>query len=223
MVNKRAKEAKRDKERKVAKDVKLNPKALYQYLASMCKQKEPVPNLLKPDGTLTDNDQEKAEVLSNFFKSVYVNEGSGPLPEFKAQVKSKIRSIDVTEEDIKCALKSLNVDKSQGPDGIHPRVLKELADQIASPLCKIFNRSIKEGKIPDMWREAEVRPIFKKGKKNDPGNYRPVSLTSVLCKVLEGFVRRALYNHLVDNELLSEHQFGFCNGRYHKRVDVLFR
>ena len=120
-----------------------------------------------------------AQVLSNFFKSVYVNEGSGPLPEFKAQVKSKIRSIDVTEEDIKCALKSLNVNKSKGPDGIHPRVLKELADQIASPLCKIFNRSIKEGKIPDMWREAEVRPIFKKGKKNDPGNYRPVSL--LLC------------------------------------------
>ena len=58
-----------------------------------------------------------------------------------------------------------------------------------------------------------MRPIFKKGKKSSPGNYRPVSLTSILCKIFESFIRRALYAHLIENKLLSEHQFGFCQGR----------
>ena len=213
LVNKEVKRAKRAKEQKVAKEAKVNPKVLYQYFSSMCKQKESVPNLERPDGTITDTDTEKAQVLSNFFKSVYVKEGGEPMPEFKANVKNKIKTIIITEEGVRNALRELNVNKSQGPDGMHPRVLKELADQIAFPLYKIFTRSITEGKIPDIWREAEVRPIFKKGKKTDPGNYRPVSLTSVLCKLLEGFVRSALYKHIVENDLLSEHQFGFCKGR----------
>ena len=72
---------------------------------------------------------------------------------------------------------------------------------------------MKEGKIPKQWKIAEVRPIFKKGKKSTPGNYRPVSLTSVLCNIFEGFIRRALYKHLIDNKLLSDSQFGFCQGR----------
>ena len=70
-----------------------------------------------------------------------------------------------------------------------------------------------EGNILKHWKEAEVRPIFKKGDKTNPGNYRPVSLTSVLCKVFETLVRDELYNHLVNNNLLSESQFGFCKGR----------
>jgi hypothetical protein len=69
------------------------------------------------------------------------------------------------------------------------------------------------GTIPSLWKEAVVKPIFKKGDKSSPGNYRPVSLTSVVCKIFETFVRDALYTHLVDNDLLSLHQFGFCKGR----------
>ena len=162
----------------------MNSKAIYQYLSSMCKQKESVPNLEKPDGTLTKNDLEKAQALSNFFKSVYVKEGEEPLPEFKAKVKKKIEQIKLTEESNRNALKELKVNKSQGPDGVHPRVLRELADHIAFPLYKIITRSMREGKIPDIWRKAEVRSTFKKRKKSEPGNYRPVSLTSVLCNIV---------------------------------------
>ena len=110
-------------------------------------------------------------------------------------------------------LKSLKPSKSPGPDGIHPRVLRELADVIADPLKQIFDKSLSEGKLPSEWKDAEVRPIFKKGDKTAPGNYRPVSLTSVVCKVFESFIRDALYNHLVNNKLLSTEQFGFCKGR----------
>ena len=72
---------------------------------------------------------------------------------------------------------------------------------------------MKDGILPKLWKEAEVRPIFKKGSKSSPGNYRPVSLTSVVCKVFEGFVNDALCIHLSENNLLSNEQFGFCRGR----------
>ena len=70
-----------------------------------------------------------------------------------------------------------------------------------------------EGKLPSAWKIAEVKPIFKKGDKSNPGNYRPVSLTPIVCRIFESFVRDALYDHLVSTKLLSSKQFGFCKGR----------
>ena len=119
----------------------------------------------------------------------------------------------MSEPQMVKALQSLKVDKSPGPDGLHPRVLKEVAIEIAHPLTILFNATILHGKIPKAWKEAEVKPIYKKGDKTLPGNYRPVSLTSIICKLFEAFLRDALYDHLVKNNLLSNHQFGFCKGR----------
>ena len=127
--------------------------------------------------------------------------------------KSTISDIEVSKSDIIKALNSLNPNKSPGPDEIHPLLLKNLAVPLAYPLMLIFNKTLSQGKIPSIWKVAEVVPIFKKGSKCDPGNYRPVSLTSIVCKVFEGFIRNAIYNHLISNKLLSDHQFGFCSGR----------
>ena len=74
-------------------------------------------------------------------------------------------------------------------------------------------KSLSEGKLPSAWKIAEVKPIFKKGDKSNPGNYRPVSLTPIVCRIFESFIRDALYNHIVDTGLLSSKQFGFCKGR----------
>ena len=131
----------------------------------MTKQREEVPNLEKPDGSMTESDIEKANVLSDFFKSVYVIEGDSPLPVFNPVVKNKFKDFELSVDQVKTALKALNPTKSQGPDGVHPRVLRELSEELAYPLHKLFQRSISEGKIPDRWREAEVRPIYKKGTK----------------------------------------------------------
>ena len=212
-VNTGVKKAKRMKELQVAREAKLNPKVLFQYVSSKNKTKEKIPDLDKDDGTKTTNDEEKVNLLSNYFASVYTTEDKTNIPEFQAQVGTKLANIQLTEEQVCKALKALNPTKSPGPDGVHPKVLKELAEQLQYPLYKLFNRSLKEGKIPTRWKEAEVRPIFKKGKKTAPGNYRPVSLTSVMCKVLEGFIRHAMYDHLVSNNLLAKEQFGFCKGR----------
>ena len=72
---------------------------------------------------------------------------------------------------------------------------------------------MKDGKIPKRWKTAEVRPFFKKGKKSSPNNYRPVSLTCIVCKIFESFVRNSIYKHLIDNDMLALEQFGFCKGR----------
>ena len=213
LVNKEVKKAKRRKELTIAKEAKTNPKALFQYIASKTKPKESIPNLDKPDGSVTENDQDKVKVLSDFFCSVYTEEGDSPVPDFKANVLNVLKHVTISKNDVLLSLQSLNVNKSCGPDGVHPRILKELAHQLCYPLHKIFVRSMREGKVPKLWKKAEVRPIFKKGKKSTPGNYRPVSLTSILCKIMEGFIRKALYTHLIDNNLLSPHQFGFCKGR----------
>ena len=111
------------------------------------------------------------------------------------------------------ALRSLNVNKSSGPDGLHPRVLKELATVLSYPLKLLFDKTITQGKLPSQWKIAEVRPIFKKGIKTSPGNYRPVSLTPIICKVFEGFIKDSIFKHLINNNLLSDDQYGFCGGR----------
>ncbi|KFQ42883.1 hypothetical protein N333_12348, partial [Nestor notabilis] len=91
----------------------------------------------------------------------------------------------VGEDQVGDHLKNLNMHKSVGPDEIHPRVLKELADEVARPLSIIFERSWQSGEVPDGWKKGNVTPIFKKGKVEDPGNHRPVSLTSVPSKIWE--------------------------------------
>ena len=133
-----------------------------------------------------------------------MDEGDGPVPEFKADFKNELNYVKINKEDIFNVLKKLNESKSPGPDSIHPRVLKELARELSYPSLLLFNKTLEKGEIPDSWKLANVKPIFKKGKKNSPGNYRPVSLTSIVCKVFERFIRDALCEHLVNNDLLSQ-------------------
>ena len=213
LVNREVRKAKRTKEQHIAKDIKKNPKAFFKHVSTQTKPKENIANLLREDGSLTENDQEKCDTLNSFFSSVFTNEDINNIPNFNTQTNAKIPNIEISEQDITDALQKLNMSKSPGPDQIHPRILRELAVELASPFKRLFTKSINEGKLPSKWKLAEVRPIFKKGNKNKPGNYRPVSLTSVVCKILEGFVRDALFKHLINNNLLSNDQYGFCTGR----------
>ncbi|KGL78087.1 RNA-directed DNA polymerase from mobile element jockey, partial [Tinamus guttatus] len=108
----------------------------------------------------------------------------------------------VEEDWVREHLRNLDTHKSIGPDGMHPRVLRELAEVIAKPLSIIFERSWRTGEVPEDWKKANVISVFKKGKKEDPGNYRPVNLTSVPGKVMEQLILAVVSWHVEDKKVL---------------------
>ena len=110
-------------------------------------------------------------------------------------------------------MKKLDPHKAPGPDKLPPLFLKQLSSELSIPLTIIFNKSISEGYVPTQWKEAEVTAIFKKGNKNLSNNYRPVSLTSILCKTLESFITDSIQNHMESNSLFSSCQHGFRKHR----------
>ncbi len=200
-------------EKAIASNVKTNPKLFWNYVNSKLKSRQPISDLKKDNGELTVNDVEKAQVLNTFFASVFTDEDLTNIPDPGNHSNSILDNIDISEDDIRKRLLKLNISKSPGPDGLHPRVLKELANTIARPLMRIFQTSLTEGKLPSDWRIAHVTPIYKKGPKTDAGNYRPVSLTSILGKLMEGIIRDGVVSHLKENDCFSPHQHGFMNGR----------
>ena len=103
--------------------------------------------------------------------------------------------------------------KSPGVDGIPPKLLKEIVEQINTQLANLFNLSLEERIVPSELKEANITPLFKKGSRSKPDNYRPVSLTSVVCKLLETLIRDHMVEFLVKHELINTSQHGFLKAR----------
>ena len=146
----------------------------------------------------------EADVLNRLFSSVFTKENLATIPQMNGIYNGPLlEDVVITPEEVTDKPMSLNPDKSPGQDQIHPRVLKEVSGPISVPLSQIFRKSLENGRLPEQWKEANVTPIFKKGSRKEPGNYRPISLTSVPRKVMESFIRCSL------GSLLTEAQYGF--------------
>ena len=190
-----------------------------RYARGPCnRQRQGVPDLVYEDDDgnekNTTNDQEKAEVLADFFSSVFTEEDTRKMPHMtQRNFKEWLTNINISKEKIKKKLLELNISKAPGPDGLHPRLLKELAAQLSEPLESIFQLSLKQGKVPNDWRKGEITAIHKKGNRRTAGNYRPVSLTCILCKIMEALVREDIITHMRDNKLFSKYQYCFINKR----------
>src|SRR5664279_4398204 len=204
----------RDYEREIAKKAKVNPKAFYSFVNSKLKTRTTIGDLQTDDGEEISSDNGKAEIFNRFFSSVYTQEDTQQISQPEGtSIKSQLLDIEISERHVLELLKKVKIDKSPGLDGIHPRVLKECAEQLAGPLTTLFRNTLHEGNIPQDWREASVTPIYKKGSKSNASNYRPISLTSIICKLMEKLIRNALLRHMIENELLSNYQHGFVQGR----------
>ena len=152
------------------------------------------------------------------FSSVFVSD----VPSSVADNQRCVNIIDnlyVTPLMIEDIIGKLDGNSSMGGDGIHPRLLKNLSSVLSTPLSIIFNSTSEEGLLPVEWVSSVVVPIYKNSSRCNPLNYRPVSLTSVTCKVMEKAVVSHLTEFISENSLLSEHQFGFRSG--HSTVDQL--
>ena len=168
---------------------------------------------MRQDSSVSDKD--KANVL-NTFLLVYLHKKM--LMTFHVLLGEKSGGITtcdirVTPAVVYDTLYNLNKRKSQGPDDVPPRVLCELSKELSVPLSIVFNKSLEDGIIPTESKRANVVAIFKKGTKSVPGNYRPVSLTCIVCKILESIIRDIVVEHMLDCKLYSNCQHGFRKHR----------
>lgn len=203
-------------EEDLVKQAKHKPKVIWNYINKRTKIKTKIGDLYSnqndTDSLKTDDDKQKADILSDYFSSVFVTEPEGHIPELpKMNVQTKYLVIAI--EDVRKLLQDIDINKSPGPDGIHPRILKELVSVIIEPLTLLFNKSLEESTLPCEWKEAQISAIFKRGDKSMAENYRPVSLTSVICKTMEKLVRNYVVDHMTTNRLFSKKQYGFISGR----------
>ena len=190
-----------------------NMKRFWAFIKHNRKDYSGVPPL-NAHGKHAESSKEKANLLNEQFESVFTNTGTEAEHEHHSTSDYPcMENIEITENGVLKLLNSLKVHKAAGPDKITARVLKQLASVISPILTTIYKRSYETGEIPQDWRSADITPVYKKGKKSDPANYRPISLTSIPCKLLEHIVTSAIMKHGKQHNILYDLQHGFRDKR----------
>lgn len=192
-------------------NTKLFWKTAKQVL-NLGKSSNNIPTLIL-NNEYAENSPQKANMLNSYFISqATVSDDNKPLPQLIIPSQYSLQSVKIPSQDVKDVLLNLNITKASGPDLISPRLLKEGAEILATPLTTVFNRSLEYCYFPSSWKNANVSPIFKKDDRTKPSNYRPISLLSQIGKTMERCVHKQLYNYAIENNILTPFQSGFIRG-----------
>ena len=191
-------------------DFKSNPKRFWSFLKGVNSGNRSL-SALKIDGREITDDRDKGNVLNRVFASKFSDITPTVLPDAPVYNLPVLGEIECDYAVVLAILDSIPVNKACGPDGISARIIRECSKELAVPLVKICQMSLRRGVFPERWKEANVVPVFKKGNVKDPHCYRSISLIPLFGKVLEKLVYVSLLNHV--EPAISPAQHGFTSGR----------
>ena len=211
LVKKKIRNSKNCVERKVAKEAKENPKAFFSYVNGAKRARGKIGPLSDREGNIIIDPGKQAGIFNAHYATVFTKSETDP-PVIGDMTRERIVDIEISVERVMNTIDELKEHSAPGPDNIGNRVLKEMKDQLSFPLSILFRKSLDDGDVPGDWKESAITPIYKKGKRSDPGNYRPVNLTSNTCKLMEKVVKVELERHL-ENHVTGNSQHGFRRGR----------
>ena len=205
---------KRQSEKTAVSKIKTNPKAFHSFV----NQKNPMSTRIGPlydsSGNLTSDPEQMANILQKQYVSVF-SPPSGPVavPSGSSETNEKLLDITISPEVIIEAIKDMPNSAAPGPDKVPCVLLKECDSVLAPILSRLWKASFDSGQTAAIFKRQTIVPLFKKGNRGLPSNYRPVSLTSHLCKLFERVVRKELVSFLEEQELITPDQHGFRIGR----------
>ena len=202
--------AKQDFEERTVLNFKGDRRNFYAYVRSRNNVNSGVGTVLKVDGSLTTNDSETANVMNIEFQKVFVKEQQ--VDDIASCIGNNKFDM-ITDVEIFDAISKLREGKSCGPDAVSTNLIINCKKELIKPIRLLFNKSLQEEVVPELWRQALVVPIFKKGSKIQPLNYRPVSLTCVLCKLMESILKDRIVKELEAVQWFSNEQHGFRRHR----------
>ena len=188
----------------------VDSKRFHNYVKKQNTVSSSIPCMKRDDGSLATSDYEKSCLFSGYFASVFT-EDNNVLPDFNPTCDARLDSFSCSVNNVVKVIRKLKNNSSPGIDNYTPFFLKQILAHIANPLTKLFNVSLSEGVVPSDWKTAIIIPIFKKGDPQRASQYRPVSLTSVICKTLERIIREQLVKYLIDNDIIPKEQHGFLS------------
>ena len=215
------------KEKDAVSAILSNTKAFFRYAKQTGNKNTDIGPLINEHGDLEDDPKGKSEILRKQYEKVFCNKRADielkidedddntkiHIDDFFDNENAQFSDITITENDVKKAIEETRINSAPGVDSVPPLLLHKCKNQLVKPLSFIMNKSIKTGVLPDIWKESIVAPIFKSGLKELPCNYRPVSLTSQIAKLMERIIRWYLVAYLELNNAFPETQHGFRPSR----------
>ncbi len=199
--------------------IRSNPKYFYTFVKNKSKLKADVMALTDTDGNLENDPPKLCEIFSQQFARVFsapittkVIHDSDSFFIGVAVEQRELCELQFAEADIVAAIRTIRTTAAPGPDEFPAILLKNCESELAKPLQLLYSRSFRTGIIPEALKKGKITPIYKKGLRAEPSNYRPVSLTSHIIKVMEKIIVKNMTSYLERNRLMNPGQHGFRAG-----------